>query len=237
MARSRPQRPHNAELWAVLGATTSGKGLWVKERLRALRPARLLVWDYLGEYGEFTRPCLSLHSLALGVGRAGSGPFAYAYTSRARERQALRAEFAVFCSIAWAAEDATVVVEELSRVTSASWAPPEWAQLSNLGAHHRRLRVIGVSQHPAQIDKALLGNATLIHTGALRTARHRAAVAEEMDIDPAEIAALPRLAYIERDFNADPPALRRGRVELPRQGRRERAAPAIAAPGPVTPRR
>lgn len=233
MAR-RHQPPPSGERWAVVGASESGKGLWIKQRLRELRPARLLVWDYLSEYGEFARPCLSLGALALGVSRAGRGPFAYAYTARGRDTRTLRLEFTTFCATAWAAQDATVLVEELSRVTTPSWAPPEWAQLCNIGSHHRRLRVIGVSQFPAQIDKNLLGNATLIHTGPLRTKRHRVAVADDMDIDPAEIAALPRLSFIERDFNADPPTLTRGRVELPRgrprQDRREAIA-TVTAPG------
>ena len=229
--KSPPPRP-SGKRWAVLGASECGKGIWVKAQLAQLAPARLLVWDYLGEYGAHARAVLSLRALALAVARAGSGPFRYGYTSRARDAKALRAEFAAFCSIAWAVGDCMVVIEELSRVTTASWAPPEWAQLCNMGSHHRRLHVIGISQHPAQIDKALLGNATLIHTGALRTARHRAAVAEEMDIDPADIAALAPLEYLERDFTVYPPVVRRGRVELPR--RRPSPPPAIeASPDPA----
>jgi hypothetical protein len=222
---ARKQQPGSATIWAVLGSSGAGKGLWIKARLRELNPRRLLVWDYLNEYGEFTRPMRSLQALTLAVVRAKDGPFRYAYTARTGAKKTLAREFEAFCRIAWASPGSVVLVEEVSRVTSASFAPAAWAQLCNMG-RHRAIHVIAVSQHPAQMDKSLLGNATLIHCGMLRTGRHRAAVAEEMDLTPHELGALAPLEYVERDFSVFPYATRRGSVaaELPRARARAPAA-------------
>lgn len=214
MAKKRADKRAGGKLWAVFGASMMGKGVWVKQQLRALRPSRLLVWDYLGEYAEFGRPVATLPALAVAVGAAGAGPVALCYTARAKDRAKLRAEFEAFCAVAYAAADAVVVCEELSEVTSASFAPPAWARLCNMGVHHRRLHVIGISQYPAQVDTSLRGSCTLLHVAALRNQRHRAAVAEEMDVPPSDIAALHQFDYIEKDFSVSPPALRRGRVTI-----------------------
>jgi hypothetical protein len=47
------------------------------------------------------------------------------------------------------------------------------------------------------VDKAFLSNATMIHCGWLAEAPHRKAIAGKMDVDPAMIARLPDLHYLE----------------------------------------
>ncbi|HYC45372.1 MAG TPA: hypothetical protein VED01_07770 [Burkholderiales bacterium] len=222
-----------AQIWAVLGSSGSGKGVWVKSRLRAIAPARLLVWDYLDEYSELARRCVTLRALALAVVKAGATGYRYRYVPRTTDRKTLQREFDAFCQIAWACTGSTVVVEELSAVTTPSYAPRAWAQICNMG-RHRGMHVIGISQFPAQMDKAILGNATLIHTGALRQERHRKAIAEELDIDPAVIAGLAPLEYIERDFSAGgASAISRGSVagELTRRRKTPVALPAASPTG------
>jgi hypothetical protein len=54
-----------------------------------------------------------------------------------------------------------VLVEELSDVTTASFAPQPWARLVRQG-RHRGLRLIGCTQRPARVDKDFLGNATYV---------------------------------------------------------------------------
>ena len=44
----------DARIWGVIGASGSGKGLWIKQQLRALAPPRIVVWDFKNEYQEFT---------------------------------------------------------------------------------------------------------------------------------------------------------------------------------------
>ncbi len=71
----------------------------------------------------------------------------------------IKTQFDRFCRIVWELEGATVLVEELSRVTMASWSPPAWKNLSTAG-RHQGLTIIGTSQRPATIDKDFLGNCT-----------------------------------------------------------------------------
>lgn len=73
----------------------------------------------------------------------------------------VKTQFDRFCRIVWELNGATVLVEELSRVTMASWSPPAWKNLSTAG-RHQGLTIIGTSQRPATIDKDFLGNCTEI---------------------------------------------------------------------------
>ena len=73
--------------------------------------------------------------------------------------------------------------------------------------------MIGCTQSPALVDKSFLGNATLAHCGALREHSHRQAMARAMDLDLAELAALPNLHWIERDYQTR--AVTRGVEKIP----------------------
>lgn len=211
MAKNR--RPVNGKLWGVFGASQMGKGVWIKQQLRAMQPARLLIWDYLNEYCEFAKAVPTLPALAGAVVSAGAGPVAVRYLPRCEETKLVRAEFNAFCTVAYAAVGAVVLCEELSIPTTASYAPPAWRKLCTMGVHHQRLHVIGVSQFPAQVDTSYRGSCTLLHVGALRTNAHRVACAVELDVSPDEIKALEQFEYLEKDFLTAPKTLARGRVK------------------------
>lgn len=212
MSKNRTNKTGGGKLWGVFAASQMGKGVWIKQQLRAMRPARLLIWDYLGEYGDFAKAVTTLPALAGAVVAAKSGPVAVRYMPRCEDSKRLRVEFSAFCAIAYAAVGAVVVCEELSMVTTASFAPPAWGKLCTMGVHHQRLHVIGVSQFPAQVDMSYRGSCTLLHVGALRADVHRVAMARELDVSPAEILALEQFEYLEKDFIKAPKLLVRGRV-------------------------
>lgn len=207
--------PGSAQIWAVFGASGTGKGAWLKQQLRKLKPAKLLIWDANAdavpedpayEYGEFAQRVPDHHALERGIKAAR---FRLRYVPQ-RDKKKRDAEFAFFCAKAWDAGPGTVVVvEELSQVTQASSAPENWKRLTNAG-RHRGMHVIGVSQFPAQVDKSLMGNATLIHTGHLPNKAHRQAVAVEMDCDPEVIRALADLDFVE--WRRGVPEIAHGRV-------------------------
>ena len=52
MALDNSNKP---DLRLYCGATGSGKGVSIREHLKATKPARLLIWDPLDEYGAFAR--------------------------------------------------------------------------------------------------------------------------------------------------------------------------------------
>jgi len=182
------------ESWAVLAASEMGKGVWLKQRLAETAPERLLIWDTNDEYDRHARACSSFSELLMGM---ASPRFALRFTSKAKKDKDLRADFEDFCTLAYAAAESTIVVEELADVTSPSFAPPAWRKLNTRGRHHQGLTLYWCSQSPAFVDKSSLGNATHMHIGYLGEPRHRQAAAAHMGCRPEDIDALKQFEYME----------------------------------------
>lgn len=219
---------NEARIWGVMAASSSGKGLWIKEQLRRERPPRLVIWDYKDEYGEFAPPLFrSLEPVRLAMMRAPRGPLRLRYKPKdgTPDKQFMQ-EFAVLCRLVQAWQNCTFVAEELSMVTTPGWAPPGWRAMTT-GGRHENVHIIGVAQNPALIDKTFLSNCTLVHVGPLREHHHRMYVARSIDVPVADITALRQFEWIERDHNTR--EVRRGRVSLP--------AGAAPTPTPPTPTR
>lgn len=189
---------NEARIWAVLGASGCGKGLWIKDQLRKLKPKRLIILDTKDENGEFAERVETLGQLAV----ASFKPhFRVRYKPRAATKKEKQIEFESVCRIVSQAGNCLYQIEELGRYTNASYAPPAWADCCNDGRHDG-LHIIAASQFPAQLDKAFLSNATVIHTGYLGEKAHRVVVAEKMDIDPDQIKALPDFHFLHFDRKA-----------------------------------
>lgn len=189
---------NEAKIWAVLGQSGTGKGLWTKAQLRKLKPRRIIILDPQDEYGEFASPFTSAESMARMVAKAGAaGSFKVRYVFPKSCTQAqFEKIFNLACQLAYLARDCVFLVEELSNFTQPSYAPPLWRRMCNSG-RHEGVHVIGCSQFPAQVDKSFLSNATLIHVGFLGELPHRKAVAQRMDISEQQIKELPDLAFLE----------------------------------------
>lgn len=188
---------NKAAIIAVLGASGSGKSTFVKRALAAAKPKRLLIWDPMREYQE-GREAMRLADLADMIEAGRKGGFALTFRPAAQDNVRAR-QFDVFCGLALAAGNLTLVVEELRFVTTPSRAPLRWAEVTMTG-RHRGLKVIGTSQRPASIDKDFLGNATLIHTGRLVYPEDVRAVAKAMRASESDIEALQPLDWIEADM-------------------------------------
>lgn len=182
------------ESWAVLAASEMGKGVWLKQRLDAMQPARLLIWDTNDEYDRQARAVGTFRELVRGI---AAPSFRLRFTSQAKKDKDLREDFETFCLIAYAAAGAVIVVEELADVTTPGWAPPAWRKLNTRGRHHQGLQLYWCSQSPAFIDKASLGNATHMHVGYLGEPRHRQAAAAHMGCRAEDIDALQQFDFLE----------------------------------------
>lgn len=182
------------ESWAILAASEMGKGVWLKQRLNDTQPERLLIWDTNDEYDRQARACGSFRELLTGM---AAPRYALRFTSKARKDKELRQDFEDFCTIAYAAANSTIVVEELADVTSPSYAPPAWRKLNTRGRHHQGLILYWCSQSPAFVDKSSLGNATHMHVGYLGEPRHRQAAAAHMGCRAEDIDALKQFEYLE----------------------------------------
>lgn len=208
-----------ARIWGVIGASGTGKGLWIKQQLRELRPPRLVVWDFKSEYQEFTGEAkgavarANLRQVQKAMVTAGArGPLRIRYTPHGAGEKALRKEFEVLCELVYAWEDTVFVAEELANVTTPGWAPASWRKMTTSG-RHARVHIIGATQTPALVDKSFLGNCTLIHCSALREHAHRVAVSRSMDVHESRIAALVKFQWLEKDF--DRGELTQGWVDVP----------------------
>jgi hypothetical protein len=198
--------------WAILAASEMGKGVWLKQRLDAERPDRLIIWDTNDEYDRQARAVSSFTALLQGI---AAPRFALRFTSKAKKDKDLREDFETFCTIAYAAARSTIVVEELADVTSPSYAPPAWRKLNTRGRHHQGLTLYWCSQSPAFIDKASLGNATHMHVGYLGEPRHRQAAAAHMGCRAEDIDALKQFEFLE--YVKAEKLLTQGRVALKRR--------------------
>lgn len=188
-----------AKIWGVMAASGTGKGLWIKGQLRAIKPARLVVWDFKREYGEFTKPVKSLSAAHAAMVKAGPrGPLAIAYCPVGAGEKALRREFEALCELVYAWEHCVFIAEELSNVTTPGWAPAAWRKMTTSG-RHAGVHIIGVGQMPALIDKAFLGNCTLIHVGPLHEEAHRGAVERSLDIEKGALADLVKFQFVEKN--------------------------------------
>jgi hypothetical protein len=188
-----------ARIWGVMAASGTGKGVWVKGQLRELKPARLVIWDFKDEYGEFAKMASSLTEVLNAMRKAGAeGPLRIRYRPRSFGDKAMRREFETLCSLVQAWGRCTFLAEELSNVTMPGWAPPAWRMMSS-GGRHELIHIIGVSQNPASIDKMFLSNCTLIHVGPLHEEAHRNAVEKSMDVMPGSLADLVKFQWIEKN--------------------------------------
>ncbi|HEV6967423.1 hypothetical protein [Roseateles sp.] len=212
-----------ARIWAVIGASGTGKGLWTKQKLRELNPPRAVFWDFKNEYQEFTgerkhaKATATLGDIRKAMIKAGpDGPLRVRYAPRGSGEKALRREFEGLCELVYAWEHCVFVAEELANVTTPGWAPASWRKMTTSG-RHAEVHIIGATQSPALVDKSFLGNCTLIHCNALREFAHRQAVARSMDIEEARLSKLLKFEYLEKDFDTGEVTM--GKVEVPKKPR------------------
>lgn len=194
--RPRTERRRDGVLYAVTGASRlAGKTEWTVQQLAGER--RLLLWDYKGESKRYhCRRVTSIDELARCVVPAAA-PERIAF--HVLNRQA--ALFDSFCRLAWVyirAHGAPLIVEETASVTSPGKAPPAWGDICRLGLGFGS-DIYALTQRPAESDKTALGNATVIHCGVMGTPDDRRTMAKYLDVDVADVEALRRLEWIERD--------------------------------------
>jgi hypothetical protein len=188
---------NKAQIWAVMGQSGTGKGLWIKSELRRIKPKRILFLDPQDEYGAFA-PAVSAGDMARIITAAGaSKPFAVRYVfPKDCTADHFARIFSLACRLAYGAGNCAFLVEELSNFTTASWGPPLWRRMCNSG-RHEGVHVIGCSQFPAQVDKSFLSNATLVHCGWLGEDPHRKAIAIKIGVTPELINQIPDLYFME----------------------------------------
>lgn len=195
------------DLRAYIGATGSGKGVSIREHLKAAKPKRLIVWDPLGEYSQFCK--IVTKSMPEAIAAMKHPAFTVAYMPSG-DPKGFAGQFDLWCRAAFAAGNCTALVEELADVTKASHAPTSWRRLTTQG-RHAGLKIIGASQRPAQVDKNFLGGCTYIRCFTLRYEEDRKAMKSAMKVTQDQIDALETVETathtvincLEKDFRTN----------------------------------
>ncbi|MGZ8301220.1 MAG: hypothetical protein ACXW2U_00800 [Telluria sp.] len=192
----KTNQANQADLIAVIGATGSGKGVYIKNYALSKADKRLLIWDYMREYGPFTDLQTQQAEKAL-ASMAGQKQFRTAFLPSFEDKTRAK-QFDLICKGAVAVGNLRLVVEELAFVTSPSFAPAGWKMVTSVG-RHKGLRVIGASQRPAQVDKAFWSNATEIHCGFLNYEDDQKVMARVLGVALSDIQGLKPLEYIHKN--------------------------------------
>lgn len=194
---------------ASFGATGTGKTAWVLQQIAAMKPARLMVWDFKSD-----------HMLnGLGQGFASWPEFVKACTRPqfaarylVNQDLDLAQQFDGFCALAWREGNLMMFVDELAEVTKANKAPPMWRKCINVGRSYengtKSISIIGASQRPSEVDKSFIGNADILHFGRLGNMAEAKTFGRQMGISDTELSTMPNLHWVER--RASSPVLERG---------------------------
>lgn len=199
-----------ADIRAFVGATGSGKGVGIREHLKAEAPARLIVFDPMHEYADIGQVVSTVSGVLLAMGKAKFRVVWQPGDDTDYEGKKFKADFAIFCKAAFQVGDLTMLVEELELVTKATWAPAAWRNCTKRG-RHQGLRIMAATQRPADADKAFWSSCTYIRCHALRETGDGDRMAKVLKVPYEVIDGLAtvtvsdtqtRITYFEKDFNA-----------------------------------
>jgi hypothetical protein len=197
---------------AAFGASGSGKSSYLKRCLKQLHPKRLLIWSSQEEtdhYGEFGTLATSLERDVFPV-LTNSGGFRLVYVPQGAI-DSWATQFDSFCEIALKAGDVVMLAEELADVTSNFKRPEYWSQIVRKG-RAAGVKIFAASQRPADIDKNLFSQATLVRTGRLNSKGDVETLSRVLMVPAEQVIALKPLEFIERDMQTG--ATRTGKLKI-----------------------
>lgn len=178
---------------------------------------RILAWDSGYDFAPALQlvPVRSLRELGQLVTRdvrtPDQVPQRIAYTGPIS-----REHFITFCRLAFvwmrSHEGGVLLVDELSDVTSPGKATPGWGEIVRKHRKFRRGHVYAISQRPAESDKTIVGNATVLHGGRMNFDSDEEYMARCLKVPLEDIQALPDFEYIERNMRTK--VISRGTVRL-----------------------
>lgn len=210
-------RPSDGRRIYVTGASGSGKTTWTKQA--TADAARLLVWDVEGQWHDVAQPVeegAELVRLLLDP----DGPPRLAFVPRSLSSFDWWARVAFSAGRLPGRAPLAVVAEETADVTHPGKAPDGWGVLIRRGRKWG-IDVYGLTQRPAESDKTLLGNASLVWVGHLPSSADRRYVANRIGLDPTALDLAP-LEFITWYPGGPTPeeGIPRGRVTFPPSRRR-----------------
>lgn len=184
----------------VTGSSGSGKTAWTRQFIA--KETRLLCWDPEAEFASIPGTIQVTDLELVQVARTGmAGRFAYVPPKGS-------GSFDFWARCAWAYAQTKgqkcVVADETADVTNSGKASGAWGQIIRRGRKYE-CTVVGITQRPAESDKTIVGNASLIHICPQWETRDRKYLAERFDVPLDQLTALQanrdqkRFDYLEID--------------------------------------
>lgn len=195
---------NTAKVTAIMGATGCGKTTTLRALLAKPKRKRTIVWspkEPIDNYAALYAGSVVVNSASevlRMVKAAGKGEFHIVFRPRLN-REVDQAQFGAVCKIAMAAQNVTMVVDELHTVTRPSWAPDGWSELIMMGRGYG-CEIFGLSQRPASVDKDFLSNASMVHTGRLAFNEDAKAVGKSLTVPWQDVMNLSGFQWIRRDI-------------------------------------
>ena len=181
-----PDNTLPADVRVIVGSMGTGKSQGVKDALRGEKT--VLVFDVKNEYGQLPgfRPVYTRAEFLAAAKRGGR----IAWPAPA-------AEFDFFTKVVWARGDCLCIAEELASLTTTAKARGSWHLILTQGRGYG-IRTCGVAQRAMEIDKTIIGNATMMRVHRLSRADDRAYMAKELDVPRSLLDSLQGFEFVER---------------------------------------
>jgi DNA helicase HerA-like ATPase len=176
-----------------------GVGKTTLARMIARHQSRLVVWDYLGEYGPLAFRTSDTEALAEYLVWARARKFAAA---RYIPSEGTVEEFESFCAVVYRSSNLLVVVEEAAAVCSASYLPPAFGRIVRQG-RHRGLGLLWCTQRLAEVSRTLTSLTDVWAGFSLSEPADLQALAQRCGREYADkVASLPRFDWIGYDVDS-----------------------------------
>jgi hypothetical protein len=193
---------------AYIGARRQGKTTLAKQALGALKPARLMIFDPMDEYGAYAERVATLRELR-DRGRAERDfslrivpPYEAVRLELGERDDALVERFDTFCCIGLDVGNLLMLADELQLVVRPRWSPPGWREATLRGGHARYgVNVIGVAQQPSQLDDSFWGQCNIVTTCRVNRTADIKTMADVLDVERDELRRLERFHWIARNMD------------------------------------
>lgn len=175
-----------------VGKTTLGRTI-------ARHQSRLVVWDYLGEYGPLAFRTSNVEELSSYLAWARGRSFAAA---RFVPHAGTVEEFEAFCVVVYRSSNTLVVVEEAAAVCQASYLPPAFGRVVRQG-RHRGLGLLWCSQRLNEVSRTLTSLTDVWAGFSLSEPSDLQALAQRCGREYADkVAGLPRFQWVGYDVDS-----------------------------------
>lgn len=188
----------------AFGARGVGKTAWLRQQLE--REPCLAIWDYKPDprMADWGKGFISMPGFIQAL-RAPRFCIRY-MPNRHHSTFTVDQQFDLFCRAAYQRGRMAIFVDELPMVTRANKAPESWRECVNTGREYllkgkpgvHWLSIYVTAQRPNEVDKSLISNLDVVHTGRLAFANDALTMSKSIGVKPEVIMALPDLHYLEK---------------------------------------